>query len=88
MPIERQQVFSGLDAPAHVAYAVTPNDSVDLPAGDARALYIGNSGNLVVITSGSTEVTLQNVQAGTILPIRVARVKSTGTTATGIVALI
>jgi hypothetical protein len=88
MAITRQHYTSGLDAPAYYAYDVTPNDSTDLPSGDTRALYVGGSGNIVIVTAGSTEVTLLNVQAGAILPIRVSRVKATNTTATGIVALL
>lgn len=76
-----------LDGPAKNAAAVTPNDSTDL-TNAARGLYIGGAGNVVVdmVGTGST-ITFTGVLAGTILPIRVARVRSTSTTATNIVAL-
>ena len=78
---------SGLDSPAKNAVAVTPNDSTDLTTA-ARALYIGGAGDVVVdmVGTGST-ITFAGVPAGTILPIRAARVRSTSTTATSIVAL-
>lgn len=67
--------------------AVAPNDSTDLGK-VCRALYVGVSGSVVVIAAGdTTSVTLSNVMAGTILPVRVKRVLSTGTTASAIVAL-
>lgn len=81
MPAERQQVESGLDAPAFKAYSVTPNDTTDLPNGDARALYVGVTGDICVITSGGTEVIFKAVPVGTVLPVRIARVKATGTAA-------
>jgi len=82
----RQQTLTGLDAPAHHAAAVTPHDSNDL-TNDARGLYVGGDGNIVLITTGGNEVTFSNAKAGSILPIRTARVKATGTTATNLVAL-
>lgn len=75
-----------LTGPAIDGEAVTPSDSVDL-AYVSRALYIGGDGNLSVITKGGTTLTFTGVKAGTILPLRVSRVRATGTTATAIVSL-
>ncbi len=72
--------------PATHAAAVTPSDSVDL-ANFSRAIYVGGAGNLVVVMLSGEQVTFTGVQAGTILPIRVTRVRATSTTATAIVAL-
>lgn len=66
--------------------SVTPNDSTDLSF-PARALYIGVAGNVAVYTADGSELTFVGVLAGTILPVQVYRVLSTGTTATSIVAL-
>jgi len=77
---------SSLQAPAYRAAAVTPADGSDLTT-TARALYVGGAGNIVLVTAGGDEVTLNSVPAGTFAPIRTARVKDTGTTATNIVAL-
>jgi len=75
------------DSCAQNAFAVTPSDSVDLPA-PARALYIGGSGNIKINDSGNGAVTFVGVAAGSILPVMARRVYATGTTATNIVALI
>lgn len=73
--------------PATRCFAVSPSDSTDI-AFTARALYVGVSGDIAIRTPGSsTTVTLRNAVAGTILPVSVARVMATGTTASGLVAL-
>ena len=76
----------GLDSPADRAIAITPSDTADLAA-LPRALYIGTGGAVKITTKGGDTVTLANVPAGTVLPVRAARVWSTGTTASDIVAL-
>lgn len=77
-----------LESPAWDAAAVTPNDGADLPKIATRALWIGaGDGTLSVVMSGGTTVAFAGVAAGTLLPIRVDRVRATGTGATGIVAL-
>lgn len=75
-----------LHSPGMNAAAVTPSDSADLP-NVSRALYVGGAGDVVVIPAGGTSsVTFSSVPAGSILPIRVSRVKLTGTgTSTAIV---
>lgn len=73
-------------AAATSAQAVTTSDTVDL-TNVSRALFVGGAGNVVVIMFDGTTVTFTGVTAGTILPIRVSRVKATGTTATNMVAL-
>lgn len=75
-----------LDGPADDAAAVTPSDSVDL-ANVSRGLYVGTGGDLTVITKGGTTILFKAVPSGTLLPIRVSRVKATGTAAADIVAL-
>lgn len=78
----------GLEAPAAHVALVTPDDSNNLPNA-ARGLLIGGSGALKVTTVGGETITLPAtvIPAGSILPLRVARVWSTGTTATDIHAL-
>ena len=73
--------------PAQSAAAVTPSDSADLTT-TSRAIYVGGAGNLKVnMNETGSEITFVAVAAGSVLPIRVDRVYSTGTTATSIVAL-
>ncbi len=86
MPDNFSQLTSSLDAPGLHAAAVTPSDSVALTT-DARALFIGTGGNIVIVTSGGETVTFTGVLSGSILPVRTHRVNSTSTTASNIVAL-
>jgi len=72
---------------AHRASAVTTSDSTVFEQ-PTRALYIGAAGNVVVdMADGGTAVTFVAVQGGTILPIQVTRIYTTGTTASSIVAM-
>ncbi|MGB0661714.1 MAG: spike base protein, RCAP_Rcc01079 family [Mangrovicoccus sp.] len=80
---------SGLTSPAKNAEAVTPNDSADLSF-TSRAIYIGSAGDLSVEMADDPQgqsITLTGVLAGVVYPLRVRRVRQTGTTATGIVSL-
>ena len=80
-------------SPAAGAVAVTPSDTVNIPSGTCRALYIGGPTggqyvDVVVMPAGySASVTFKNVPVGSILPVNATRVLATGTTATFIVAL-
>jgi hypothetical protein len=70
---------------------ITPDDNADVPspAGGSksvRAIYVGGDGNLAVTDWFNNTATFA-VFAGQILPIQPKRVLSTGTTATGLVAL-
>lgn len=72
--------------PIENGFSVTPNDGTDL-AQTTRAIWVGGAGNLSVVTRGGDTITLVGVPAGTLLPIRATRIRSTGTTATNILAL-
>ena len=75
-----------MQAPAGHAPLITPNDTTDLPY-ITRAIYVGGTGDVKLTTVGGETVTFASVPAGTVLPIRVARVLATGTTATAILGL-
>lgn len=75
----------GLATPPQNALEVTPNDGADLPF-VTRALNVADAGAVSVVTKGGQTVTL-TIAAGIPFPIRAVRVRSTGTSATGIVAL-
>lgn len=75
-----------LESPPSHAAAVTPDDATDLTY-TTRALWVGGAGNISVITLGGETVTITGVLAGSLIPIRVNRVRSTSTTATNILAL-
>ncbi len=74
------------------AAAVTPSNTTDIPSvtggtNNGCVLYIGGYGDLTVDTVGGDTVTFVGVNGGTFFPVQVTRVYSTGTSATGIVAL-
>lgn len=79
--------MSGVGDPARHAATVAPSNTVDLPLGPARSLYIGVSGDVAVIMYPDGESALfSNVPVG-ILPVQVKRVLVAGTTASFITAL-
>ncbi|MHC0055454.1 spike base protein, RCAP_Rcc01079 family [Actibacterium sp. D379-3] len=77
---------SSLTAPVRDAAAVTPSDAAALPV-LSRALYVGAGGDLAVVTAGGQSVVFTGVPAGSLLPVRAARVLATGTSAGAILAL-
>jgi len=81
-----QDKFVGVDTPAIGAETVTPSNSAELEQ-VSRALWIGTAGNVRVMTYLNQDVTFNNVQDGTLLPVQVRQVFSTGTTATDIVSV-
>ena len=73
----------GLDAPALGAVVVSPSDTVDL-ASPLRAITLSVGGTLSFISSRDGSVnTTAALPAGT-YPILAARIRATGTTATGL----
>ena len=76
---------AGFDSLRWSAADVTPNDGTDLPKIPA-IIFCLVSGDIRVTASGGGTVTFAGV-AGQPLPVFVDRVLSTGTTATGIVAV-
>ncbi len=85
-PAERE---SDLTAPARRAIDIyaAKSDSVDL-TNFVRAFYVGSTGDVKINTPYGDTVTFKAVQAGTLLPVRVARLWSTGTTVTDCIGLI
>ena len=75
-----------LTSPPEHGLEVAPSDSDDLPQ-VTRALYVGGTGDVRVRLRGGDVLTLLNVQAGSLVPLRVAQVLATGTTAAGLVGL-
>lgn len=76
------------DRPSQSAFAITPDNSNDLPE-VVRFIYVGGTGDLtVILENDETEVTLKDVPVGALIPMRVKRVKATGTDATFLVGFI
>ncbi|MGI9486184.1 MAG: spike base protein, RCAP_Rcc01079 family [Geminicoccaceae bacterium] len=71
--------------PARSASSVTPNDSTVLER--TKGVWVGGSGDMSVVMHNGNTVTFAGIVAGSLLPIAVSRIRSTGTTATAIVAL-
>jgi hypothetical protein len=87
MPDNFSTFAAGLDSPAFDAASIVPNDGADLPT-VARAVYVGQGGDVVAILKGdAASVTFKNAAAGSILPVAARRVLATGTTAAHLVAL-
>jgi hypothetical protein len=68
-------------------YAVTPDDSNDLPNGPCHAMYVTGAGNLAINLVDAGTGVLSTIGAGQIVECKAQRIKSTSTTATGIYAL-
>ncbi len=73
-------------APARRGFAITASDAVDLVA-ETRAIYVGAGGDVSVVLSSGDEVGFAGLAGGTLLPVRVRRVKASGTTAGQLVGL-
>lgn len=67
--------------------AVTPHDTNELEF-VAKALFVGTGGTISIIAQEDTAAVSLTVATGSIVPVRAKLVRATGTTATGIVALI
>jgi hypothetical protein len=77
-----------LIAPARSVFVITSSDTASLPIA-TKAIYVGRGGDLVLRAVGDgAAVRFTNVANGAILPIRVAAVLATGTTASDLVGLI
>lgn len=72
--------------PYNVAVAVTPSDTVDFAQGPTDAIYVGGAGVVAAMFASGATVNITAV-AGVLLPLKVKRIASTGTTATLILAL-
>lgn len=70
---------------AQGAVAITPGTQFP---GTVRAIFVGTGGNITcTFTNDTNPVVLKNVPGGTLLPISVKSIASSGTTATDIVGL-
>lgn len=71
---------------AEDAFAIAPNDGVDLEI-ETRQIAVGAGGTLAVVMKSGRSVTFTAI-AGQTLNIKAVRVLATGTTATGLVGLV
>ena len=82
-----ENTSTGLSGPALDAFAITPDDNSDLSE-VTRALYVGATGDIALVTKAGSTLTFTGLATGSLLPVRVQRVLSTGTTASNIVGLV
>ena len=75
-----------LTAPAADGAPIVPSDAADLPV-VSRGVWVGTGGDLSVELAEGGTVVLAGVPGGTLLPLRVRRVRATGTGAGDLVAL-
>lgn len=72
--------------------AIAPSDKVDFVAQGTfgnltSGIYVGVTGNVVVVWQDGSTSTFKGVPAGTVLSVQARRVNATNTTATDLVAL-
>ena len=79
-------ITSGSAASATGAAVVVTNNTATLLTG-CRGLYVGTAGDVTARVADGGVITFRNVPAGTILPISLLGVNTTGTTAADMVAL-
>lgn len=72
--------------PVTRAFAITPSDETNFSR-TTRGIYVGTTGNVVVVFDDASTVTFTSVPAGMILPVRAIRVNATSTTASNLVGL-
>ena len=68
------------------AYGITPSNTVDLPNGVTRNIFVGTTGDVKVDLAVGGTVIYANVPSGTRLNICASRVYATLTTGTDLVA--
>lgn len=71
---------------ANDAVAVDVSSSSQVLNGTCRAIYVGTTGNLALVTAKGTTITFNNVPVG-ILPIQATQINNSGTTASDLLAL-
>jgi hypothetical protein len=84
-PLPLDSSGSGSGEPANEWFAISPSDTVYLPK-RVRALYVGGTGDLVIVSATGQQVTIGSAAVG-YHPLRPIQIKLTGTTATGLVGL-
>lgn len=86
MPDEFERFTQSPLTPSELAFAVSPNDTAALST-VPKYLYVGIGGRVTLRTvDSSSDVVFENVPSGGYLYVRASHVRSSGTTASAIVA--
>lgn len=67
-------------------FAITTSDTVNFNF-IVRAIYVGVTGNVVIVRPDGTPITFTAVPAGAILPVNAIRVNTTNTTASSMIGM-
>ncbi len=86
MEDEFDTISPSLTSPAESGEVIVPSDGTAL-AYATRGLYVGVGGDAVVRMLSGDVVTLKDLQAGSLYPIRVTQVLATGTSATNLIGM-
>lgn len=78
---------TGQNSPIIDGFSITPNDAADVQE-VTRAVMVSTMGNLTCTLKGGSTMTLTSLVPGVMYPLRVIRILTSGTTATGIVGLV
>ena len=82
MPDLLDSFVTSASSPLNNVAVVTTNDSTDLST-VSRAIYLASAGNVsVIMARDSAPVTIAGLAVGVWHPLRVKRVRTTGTTVT------
>ena len=74
-------------APGVGCFAITPSDTVNF-AQIARAIYVGSTGDVVIVNSDGTTCTWAGCPTGFIIPCAAIRVNNTNTHASSLVGIL
>lgn len=67
------------------ATTITTSDTTNLPT--PSVIYVGGAGAVKVTTAQGDDVTFSGLQAGTVIPVQVIRVWTSGLTATNLLRI-
>lgn len=78
--------LDGTNSPSAAPFAVVPSDTVELPT-IPKGIYVGTGGDVTLRgVRGSADVTYRNLPDASYIAVRAQYVRSTGTTATDLIA--
>jgi hypothetical protein len=66
------------------AKAITPGTAL---LSESQALYVGTGGDAVITLASGERVTFKNLVSGSVYPLSVMQIDTSGTTATDLIAL-
>lgn len=74
-------------SPANDAVPVNVASQSQFLEGTCRSLFTGSGGSITLVTAKGRTVTFTDLTPGSVLTVQATQINSSGTTATGIIAL-